>query len=267
MTSENESGGRREPESLFYLPTFDTVEEERLHRKQRLAAAYRIFAKLGFEDGAVGAAGHVTVRDPVDPETFWVNPWGVPFSHITVSSLIRVDAHGEIIDGEGSLLNGAAFAIHSQIHAARPDVVAAAHSHSMHGKSFSALGKPLRPLTQDACAFYDDHVIFDGYSGVVMELDEGKRIAASLGDCKAAILQNHGLLTVGASVDAAAGAFVAMDRACQSQLLAEAAGDPIDIGDDVARHTHAMVGSGLAMWFTFQPLYTEIVRDQPDLLD
>ena len=137
----------------------------------------------------------------------------------------------------------------------------------MHGKSFSALGRPLRPLTQDACAFYDDHVIFDGYSGVVMELDEGKRIAAALGDCKAAILQNHGLLTVGASVDAAAGAFVAMDRACQSQLLAEAAGDPIDIPDDVARHTYSMVGSGLAMWFTFQPLYTEIAREQPDLLD
>ena len=132
---------------------------------------------------------------------------------------------------------------------------------------FSALGRPLRPITQDACAFYDDHVVFDGYSGVVMELDEGKRIAAALGDCKAAILQNHGLLTVGASVDAAAGAFVAMDRACQSQLLAEAAGNPIDIGDDVARHTYSMVGSGLAMWFTFQPLYTEIVREQPDLLD
>ena len=267
MTSDEASSAIPDPEPRWYLPTFDTVEEERLHRKQRLAATYRIFARLGFEDGAVGAAGHVTVRDPGDPETFWVNPWGVPFSHITVSNLIRVDSEGKIVDGEGALLNGAAFAIPSQIHAARPDVVAAAHSHSMHGKTFSALGRPLRPLTQDACAFYDDHVIFDGYSGVVMELDEGKRIAAALGDCKAAILQNHGLLTVGASVDAAAAAFIAMDRACQSQLLAEAAGNPIDIPDDVARHTYAMVGSGLAMWFTFQTLYTEIVRHQPDLLD
>ena len=267
MSSGNDIEATPGQEPEWYLPTFDTVEEERQHRKQRLAATYRIFAKLGFEDGAVGAAGHVTVRDPEDPETFWVNPWGVPFSHITTSNLIRVDSDGNIIDGEGALLNGAAFAIHSQIHAARPDVVAAAHSHSMHGKSFSALGRPLRPLTQDACAFYEDHVVFDGYSGVVTELDEGKRIAAALGGCKAAILQNHGLLTVGASVDAAAGAFVAMDRACQSQLLAEAAGDPVDIADRVARHTYAMVGTGLAMWFTFQPLYTEIVREQPDLLD
>ena len=267
MSSDNNLDGKPEMTPEWYLPTFDTVEEERLHRKQRLAATYRIFAKLGFEDGAVGAAGHVTVRDPSDPETFWVNPWGVPFAHITTSNLIRVDSDGNIVDGEGALLNGAAFAIHSQIHAARPDVVAAAHSHSMHGKTFSALGRPLRPLTQDACASYDDHVIFDGYSGVVTDLDEGKRIAAALGDCKAAILQNHGLLTVGASVDAAAGAFVAMDRACQSQLLAEAAGEPVDIGDDVARHTYSMVGSGLAMWFTFQPLFAEIVREQPDVLD
>ena len=267
MTAEHEAGDPSGLEPEWYLPTFDTMEEDRRHRKQRLAATYRIFAKLGFEDGAVGAAGHVTVRDPEDPETFWVNPWGVPFAHICASSLIRVDSNGTIIDGEGALLNGAAFAIHSQIHAARPDVVAAAHSHSMHGKTFSALGRRLRPLTQDACAFYDDHVVFDGYSGVVMELDEGKRIAAALGDYKAAVLQNHGLLTVGASVDAAAGAFVAMDRACRSQLLAEAAGDPIDIPDDVARHTYSMVGSGLAMWFTFQPLYAEMVREQPDLLD
>ena len=267
MTAQHETGDLSGMEPEWYLPTFDTTVEERQHRKQRLAATYRIFAKLGFEDGAVGAAGHVTVRDPEDPETFWVNPWGVPFAHICASSLIRVDSNGKIIDGDGALLNGAAFAIHSQIHAARPDVVAAAHSHSMHGKTFSALGRLLRPLTQDACAFYADHVVFDAYSGVVMELDEGKRIAAALGDCKAAILQNHGLLTVGGSVDAAAGAFVAMDRACQSQLLAEAAGDPIDIPDDVARHTYSMVGSGLAMWFTFQPLYTEIVQEQPDLLD
>jgi len=249
------------------LLSFEDVDAERLHRKQRLAATYRIFARLGFEDGAVGAAGHVTVRDPAEPETFWVNPWGVPFSHICVSNLICVDSSGEIVDGADAMLNRAAFAIHSQVHAARPDVVAAAHSHSMHGKTFSSLGRLLRPLTQDACAFYNDHAVFDGFSGVVLELDEGKRIAAALGDRKAVILQNHGLLTVGASVDAAAAAFVAMDRACQSQLLAEAAGDPVDIADEVARHTYGQVGSDLAMWFTFQPMYAEIVRSEPDLLE
>ena len=267
MAHEDEDQPMLADNPNFFLPTFESVEEERLHRKQRLAASYRIFNKLGFEDGAVGAAGHITARDPEHPETFWVNPLGVSFKHITASSLVRVNEMGDIVEGEGALLNGAAFAIHSQIHAARPDVVAAAHSHSMHGKAFSTLGRPLRPLTQDACAFYNDHMVFDAFSGVVLDLDEGKQIAGALAEKKAAILQNHGLLTVGASVDAAVGTFVAMDRACQAQLLAEAAGDPIDIPHDIASSTYELVGSPVAMWFTFQPMFDEIVREQPDLLD
>src|SRR5205823_4634620 len=85
-----------------------------------------------------------------------------------------------------------AFAIPSRIHAARPDVVAAAHAHSLYGKAWSSLGRRLDPLTQDACAFYEDHVVFDDYSGVVEEPSEGDRIARALGAKKAAILRNHG---------------------------------------------------------------------------
>jgi len=250
-----------------FLPTFETPEEDRAYQRQRLAAGFRIFGKLGFEDGAVGGAGHITVKDPVDPSTFWVNPWGVSFKHIKASDLIRVDEDGKIVEGEGALLNTAAFAIHSRIHAARPDVKAAAHSHSMYGKSFSTLGQSLRPISQDTCAFYEDHVVFDSFTGVVLDTSEGDNIASALGGKKAAILQNHGLLTVGGSVDEAVHAFVAMDRACQSQLLAQAAGEPIDIPHDVATLTHSQVGSRIAMWFGFQPMYQEIVADQPDLLN
>lgn len=244
----------------------ESPEAERRHRKERLAATYRIFAGLGFEDGSVGAAGHVTARDPIEPDTFWVNPYGVNFAHITVGSLIRVDHEGSIVEGDGAL-NQAAFAIHSQIHAARPDVVAAAHTHSMYGKTWSTLGRPLRPLTQDDCAFFDDHVVFEGFTGVVFDVDEGGAIARTLGDRKAVILQNHGLLTVGTSVDSAAACFIAFDRACQSQLLAEAAGEPVVIPDEVARKTAGQVGSQLAMWFSFQPLWASITREQPDLFD
>ena len=124
-------------------------------------------------------------------------------------------------------VNVAAFAIHSQVHAARPDVVAAAHAHSVYGKSWSSLGRTLDPITQDVCAFYDDHAVFDDYTGVVVDLEEGKRIAHALGDNKAAILRNHGLLTVGHSVDEAAWWFITMERSCQAQLMAEAAGTPV----------------------------------------
>jgi ribulose-5-phosphate 4-epimerase/fuculose-1-phosphate aldolase len=244
-------------------PTFATVEEERLHRKQRLAAAFRLFALFGYEEGV---AGHITARDPGLTDHFWVNPFGEPFAHMRVRDLVLIDHQGEVVEG-GRPVNGAAFAIHSSVHAARPDVVAAAHSHSMYGKTWSTLGRLLDPLTQDACAFYGDHKLFDDYTGVVLDAEEGKRIAHALGDGKAAILRNHGLLTVGHTVDEAAFWFIAMDRACQSQLLAEAAGTPVPIDAAHAAHTARQVGSPAIGWFNFQPLYEMIVRRQPDLLE
>src|SRR5262245_36841117 len=245
------------------LPTFATPGEERVHRKQRLAAALRLFAHFGFDEGV---AGHVTVRDPERPDHFWVNPFGVYFGHIRVSDLILVSHHGEVVEGKRPV-NAAAFAIHSQVHQARPDAVAAAHSHSLHGKACSALGPLLDPLTQDACAFYEDHALFDDYTGVVLSLEEGRRIADAMGNRKAVILRNHGLLTVGQSVDEAAWWFITMDRTCHAQLLAEGAGDPIRISPENARVTRDVVGSHLAGWFSFQPLYEMIVRQEPDLLD
>lgn len=251
------------PVDLSFLPSFATVDEERRHRQERLAAAFRLFGKFGFDEGV---AGHITVRDPEFADRFWVNPFGMNFKHIRVSDLICVDHTGAVVHGN-AFVNGAAFAIHSQVHKARPDVVAAAHSHSVYGKAFSSLRKPLDPLTQDACAFFEDHVVFDDFTGVVLDLSEGERIASALGSKKAAILANHGLLTTGHSVDAAVWSFITMERSCQAQLVAEAAGTPHHIAPEVARSTHDQVGSPLACHFSFQPLWDMITREQPDLFD
>ena len=240
-----------------------SIEEERLHRKQMLACAFRLFGRFGFDEGV---AGHITARDPEHLDHFWVNPFGKSFKQICVSDLILVNDHGDVVEGDAPV-NGAAFAIHSQVHAARPDVIAAAHSHSIYGKSWSALGRLLDPITQDSSAFYDDHALFDDFTGVVLDLEEGKRIGHALGGRKAVILRNHGLLTVGHSVEEAAWWFITMERTCQAQLLAEAAGTPVLIDADVAAHTAEQVGSRAAGWFSFQPLKDVILADQPDLLN
>lgn len=244
-------------------PKFESIEEERLHRKQRLAAAFRLFARYGFDEGI---AGHITARDPEHHDHFWVNPFGMYFGHIRVSDLLLVNQKGEVVEGNRPV-NAAGFAIHSAIHAARPDVVAAAHSHSLYGKAWSTLGRLLDPLTQDACAFYQDHGLFEDYSGVVLQLDEGRRLANTLGEKKALILCNHGLLTVGRSVDEAAWWFITMERSCQAQLTAEAVSKPTLIPPDIASLTYSQVGSHYMGWFSFQPLYEMIVRQQPELLD
>ncbi|HEV2887129.1 MAG TPA: class II aldolase/adducin family protein [Jatrophihabitans sp.] len=240
-----------------------TVEEERRYRQQRLAAALRLFARFGFDDGA---GGHITARDPQYPERFWINPFGMHFGQVRVSDLLLVDSDGQVVSGSGSV-NPAGFTIHSQIHAARPDVVAAVHTHSVYGRAWATLGRRLDPLTQDACAFYGDHELFDGFEGVVLDSEEGKRIAERLGGAKAVILRNHGLLTVGGSVQEAAWWFISMDRSCQVQLLAEAAGSPVPISDQVARATAETMGSPGMGRFNFRPLYADIVRAQPDLLE
>ena len=143
-------------------PKFTDKHEEREYLKGRLAAAFRIFGKYGFDEGV---AGHITLRDPVDPTTFWVNPFGVAFSLMKKSDLILVDHAGKIIDGgKVRLLNTAAFMIHGAVHQARPDVVCAAHSHSIYGRSFCTLGRKLDIITQDSCAFYDVRLTSSSYS-------------------------------------------------------------------------------------------------------
>ena len=239
-----------------------TEEQERLRRKQRLALAFRIFGRFGFDEGV---AGHITVRDPGDPNLFWVNPFGMSFKQITADDLILVDHSGAVVGGATEWpVNRAAFAIHSSLHAARPDVLAAAHSHSKFGRAFSTLGEKLRPLTQDSCIFFEDHELFDGYSGLVNDPEEGKRLAHCLGDSKAAILANHGILTVGQSIEEAIFWYVTMERTCEVELLARAAGDPQEIDPDVARATYAQVGGHLSGWFCAQPLFDWIAETEPD---
>jgi ribulose-5-phosphate 4-epimerase/fuculose-1-phosphate aldolase len=244
-------------------PAFATFEEERRHRKERLAAAFRLFSRFGFNEGV---AGHITARDPEHPDWFWVNPFGVHFGHIRVSDLILVDHSGEVIEGSYPV-NTSAFAIHSRVHAARPECVAAAHAHSLYGKAWSSLGRLLDPITQDACAFYEDHGLFDDYTGVVYEAAEGDRIARALGPGKAVILRNHGLLTVGQTIDEAAWWFITMERSCQAQLMAEAAGKPIPITHENALTTREQVGNNLTGWFQAQPLFQKITREEPDLFE
>lgn len=156
--------------------------------------------------------------------------------------------------------------IHSAIHAARPDVLAAAHSHSIYGRAFCSLGRTLDSITQDSCAFHNDHVLYESFNGVVLAEEEGKNIAQTLGDKKAALLINHGLLTVGKSIEEAVFWFVSLDKCCQAQLLADAAakgrgGETVKIGEEEAVVTYKTVGTPRAGWFSAKPLFDVIHKE------
>ena len=243
-------------------PVERTIAQERRHRQERLAGAFRLFARFGFDQGL---AGHITARDPELTDHFWVNPFGLHFSRIRVSDLLLVNAQGEIVIGDAPL-NRAAFAIHAALHEARPDIIAAAHTHSLYGKAWASLGRKLDPLTQDSCAFYQDHGLFEDFGGVVYETSEGAQIAQALGHQKGVILKNHGILTAGPSVEAAAWWYIALDNACHTQLLAEAAGTPQPIPHAQAELTHNQISSPSGSARAFDALWQGLVEAEPELL-
>ena len=125
----------------FEPPRFSTVDEERAHSKGHLAVAYRFFAHMGYDHWV---ARHITVRDPEFPDRFWVNPFGRSWAHLRASDLLLVDIRGALLEGDG-VLNAAAFAIHSEVHRARPDVVAAAHAHTRFGRANIRASRPAHP--------------------------------------------------------------------------------------------------------------------------
>lgn len=153
----------------------------------------------------------------------------------------------------------AAYAIHHEVHAARPDANCVAHSHSIYGKAFSALGRNLDMITQDACAFYNDVALYAS-KGIVLDAEEGRAIAKALGNRKAAILQNHGLITCGETVESCIFWYLSLEKACQAQLLADAAasgrgGQTVKVSDEDAAYTYKTVGSEIAGWFSAKPVF------------
>ena len=215
----------------------------REHRKQRLALAYRVFGALGW--GSLGD-GHISARDPERLDCFWLGRYGVPFRFMSPDDLVLVRPDGSV-EGGGHI-NVAAYYIHAPVHEARPDVVAAAHCHTPYGTPFSAAVTRLAPISQEACAFFDDHEIFDDEEVNIGSTDGGKRIAAAIGGARAAILRNHGLLTVAGSVDAAVGYFLMMERSAEVAVKAR---DAKPISADAARRVHDMFVEREA-WQVFQ---------------
>ncbi|PSN61693.1 arad-like aldolase/epimerase [Corynespora cassiicola Philippines] len=258
------SESNEKPKSRYHIPWPATKEAHRQWQLEQMAGAFRIFAKLGFADGG---SGHISLRDPIQPNTFWINPYGVHFALLKVSDMVHVDEEGNRIGGADKLINTAGFIIHSALHQRRPDINAACHMHSPYGRAWSNFGKPIDMLNQDSCMFYNDLAVYANFGGVVFAKEEGGRLAEALGPAnKNIILQNHGLLTSGGTVAEAAAFFIALERACQCQLLTEAAiahGQlkKTIVDDEEAEYTKKGTGSPEVMYMQFEPEYQLILKE------
>jgi ribulose-5-phosphate 4-epimerase/fuculose-1-phosphate aldolase len=252
-------------------PEFADLAGERRHRLERLAVGFRVLARRGL---TTGSAGHISARDPEFEDRFWVNPLSMPFSKIRVSDLVEVDATGQVVDSD-AVINAAAFAIHSRIHARNPRVVSACHSHSPWGRPWSATGRLVEPTSQDACAFYEAQVLIGGFTGVVLGLDVGDAIGEAFARpsdessrITVGVHANHGHVAVGETVDEAVFWFVLYEQVCESQMRLESTGRPYEVLDhEVAAATAKQVGTPYAGWLGFQSMCTEILMEEPDVLD
>lgn len=248
------------------LPRFTNVSAHRQHLKERLVAACRAFALQGYD---YGFAGHLTIRDPESPGLYWTNPMAVHFSQVKVSNLILADHTGKVVEGRHAI-NRAGFVLHAAVHEQHQDIVAMCHAHTVYGTAFAALGKPLAPISQDAAAFFEDHVVIGDEAGqVAVEVKAGHKVANAFDGVKAAIHQNHGLLTASRhSIEAAAFWFIALERCCQQQLMIEATGiEPRLVTPERARYSREHVGSEYIGWLHFQAIWDQLVATQPDMFD
>jgi ribulose-5-phosphate 4-epimerase/fuculose-1-phosphate aldolase len=209
-----------------------TPEEIRGRRKRDAALGYRILAAQRWGD--LGD-GHISARDPEREDCFWLLRYGVSYHEARVSDLILIGPDGDVVEGDGPI-NIAAHYIHRPILDARPDAVSAVHVHTGWGTPFAAEVRLLEPISQESCIFFEDHSIFDDEEVQVQSVVAGRRIADALGENRAVILRNHGLLTVGDSVAEAVGSFVFMERAAEAHMKAR---DAKPISDEAARFAKA----------------------------
>ena len=181
-----------------------------------LAACYRLAAHFRMTDMTYT---HISAR--LDRgEEFLLNAFGLLFEEVCASNLVKVSASGEILsDPTGVGINAAGFVIHSAVHAARPDVRCVMHTHTAAGMAVSTHPEGLLPITQHAMRFHN-RIGRHSYEGIAIDLAERERLANDLGAHNAMILENHGLLTCGATVAEAFGTMYYLERACQAQVAA-----------------------------------------------
>jgi ribulose-5-phosphate 4-epimerase/fuculose-1-phosphate aldolase len=206
------------------------AEGEAVLRRQ-LAAAYRLVDHFGWTELIYG---HLTARVPGDNPHFLINPFGLNYDEVTASNLVKIDVDGNNVGESQHPVNYAGFVIHSAIHMAhqaRHRVVM--HTHTRAGMAVAATKEGLLPISMNATAFHGNLAYHD-YEGVSLEVDERPRLVADLGDKTAMMLRNHGLLTTGRSVPEAFLQLYRLERACQTQIDAGAAGTIVVMGDNVA---------------------------------
>lgn len=216
------------------LPTSPTVPDEADLRRQ-LAASYRIFAMLGWTELIYN---HITVRVPGPQKHFLINPFGLHYTEVTASNLVKIDLQGRVVGESRHAVNPAGFTIHSAIHGAIDDAHCVMHTHTTTGCAVAGSQCGLSPDNFYAASL-EGQVATHDFEGITVHPDEGPRLVASLGRAHTLILRNHGLLSWGATIPQAFVYLYTLQRACDVQVAGASLGPAIPIPESIRRKSSA----------------------------
>ena len=205
------------------------ISESEWKARQELAACYRVFAMLGWDESIYN---HITVKVPDEEDAFLINPYGLHFSEVKASNLVKIDIDGNKLDDNPYPVNLAGFVQHSVFHRNLPDAHCIAHTHTTAGMAVASLEGGLQPINFYA-ANWVGQISYHDFEGVTVRSEEGTRLIEHLGDKRAMLLKNHGILVMGRTVPEAFLKHWSLQRACEIQLATMQAGTPLVIPPDV----------------------------------
>ena len=197
--------------------------------RQQLAACYRIFDHMGWSELIYN---HITLRVPDEDGAFLINPFGLLYSEVTASNLVKIDIDGHILDGSAYPVNRAGFTQHSVFHRHLPDAHCVIHTHTTAAMAVSATREGLRPTNFYAAAFAG-RIAYHDFEGITLRPEEGERLIANLGERRLMMLRNHGSLIMADTLPKAFLLHWMLQRACEIQVATGAAGTPVDIPEEV----------------------------------
>lgn len=243
----------------------DQVSPEEWAVREDLAACYRQVARMGWDDLIFT---HISVRVPGPEHHFLINPYGLLFSEITASSLVKIDLEANVVLDTGHPINPAGFTIHSAIHEAREDAKCVLHLHTLDGTAVATQPDGLLPLNQTALLVRSD-IAYHDYEGVAVDLDERERLVRDIGDHHLMLLRNHGTLTVGETVGEAFTRMYYLERACSMQVRTLAGGvGTVPVDGAVIDKTAAMgQGVPLVSNLVWPAMRRELDREEPNYCD
>jgi ribulose-5-phosphate 4-epimerase/fuculose-1-phosphate aldolase len=203
-----------------------------------LAACYRIFDMLGWTEMIYN---HITVRLPGnvsgDQKQFLINPFGLHYSEVTASNLLKIDTEGNKLDASNPHpVNPAGFTVHSAIHQNVEGAHCVMHTHSTTGMAVACTASGLAQNNFYSAQLHD-MVAYHDFEGITVHADEAPRLLASMGNKPLLILRNHGLLSWAPTLPLALVRLWTLQRACDIQCMQAGLGAAITIAEPVAAKT------------------------------